>query len=70
VHAPPAIGKDHTLCVGSNDAHMHALNPDGTQNWRFLTDPRVDNCCAAIGNDGTIHCGSDDNYIYALNEDG
>jgi outer membrane protein assembly factor BamB len=55
----PAIGKDGTIYVGTNDAKLYAINPDGSTKWSssvlfglpVLSSP-------AIGPDGTIYVGS------------
>jgi hypothetical protein len=55
--------------VGSYDDNFYAINPDGTEKWRFSTGDNVSGS-AAIGSDGTIYVGSEDFHLYALNPDG
>ena len=33
----PAVGADGTIYVGSSDDNLYAVNPDGTQKWKFTT---------------------------------
>jgi len=51
--------------VGSWDNNIYAINPNGSQKWRFLTGMHGDSS-PAIGADGTIYVGAGDFYIYAL----
>jgi outer membrane protein assembly factor BamB len=44
---------------------MFAINPDGTELWRYDTDGAIFGG-AAIGQDGTVYFGSDDSYLYAI----
>ncbi|MHC4687983.1 MAG: outer membrane protein assembly factor BamB family protein, partial [Planctomycetota bacterium] len=46
-----------------------AINPDGTEKWRFVTGGDV-RSPPAIGADGTIYVGSRDNNLYAINRNG
>ena len=59
--------KDGTIYVGSDDNHLYALNPDGSEKWRFETGEVDDfDCSPAIGEDGTIYFSSKDGHLYAL----
>jgi outer membrane protein assembly factor BamB len=69
VYSSPAIGPDGTICAGSGDHKLYAINPDGTQKWTFLTDGIVYSS-PAIGPDNTIYVGSGDHKVYAINPDG
>ena len=64
IHSSPSIGADGTIYFGSDDNHLYALNPDGTQKWRFSTG--IIFSSPAIGADGTIYFGSGDNSFFAL----
>ena len=55
--------------MGSYDDYLYAINPDGTEKWKFKTDSDVKSS-PAIGSDGTIYVGSYDDYLYAINPDG
>lgn len=70
----PTKGGDGTIYIGSNGpvgvGYLFAINPNGSEKWRFDFP-----CCnpvsrPAIGSDGTIYIGNDDNYLYAINPDG
>ena len=37
VYSNPAIGGDGTIYVGSCDHKLYAINPDGTEKWRYST---------------------------------
>jgi outer membrane protein assembly factor BamB len=63
--APPLVGADGTIYVGSDDAKMYAVNPDGTLQWDYLTDGPIWSG-ATIANDGTLYVGTQGSYLYAL----
>lgn len=67
VKSSPAIGSDGIVYVGSEDGHLYAINPDGTQKWVFKNWPL--DSSPAIGSDGTIYVGSGAG-LYAINPDG
>ena len=69
IQSTPAIGADGTIYVGSNDDHLHAVSPDGSQVWTFETDGDVVSS-PAIGEDGTIYVGSKDSKLYAVRPNG
>jgi outer membrane protein assembly factor BamB len=62
IYSSPAVGVDGTIYIGTYDAYppdipkLYAINPDGTEKWRFLTTHygKVDSS-PAIGPDGTIY---------------
>ena len=66
----PAIGSYGTIYVGSYSKYLYALNPDGTEKWKFETGGSVQRSSPAIGSDGTIYVGSYDRRLYAVNPDG
>lgn len=51
-----AIGNDGTIYVGNYDGFVYAMNPDGTQKWRFNVGGNIDSS-PAIGVDGNIYVG-------------
>jgi hypothetical protein len=51
--------------VGSKDGNVYAINPGGSEIWRFESGT-VTWSSFAIGSDGTIYIGSDSNSLYAL----
>ena len=70
----PAKGGDGTIYISSNGpanaGYLFAVNPNGTQKWRYdfsFTDPISK---PAIGPDGTVYIGSDDNHLYAIDANG
>jgi len=65
----PVIGTDGTIYVGSEDPYLYAINPNGTQKWKFKTNGSVHQSSPAIGSDGTIYVGATDYYLYAINPD-
>ncbi|MEA2063446.1 MAG: PQQ-binding-like beta-propeller repeat protein, partial [Gemmatimonadota bacterium] len=56
--------------MGSNDDYIYAVNPDGSQKWRFNTGGPELGCSPAIGSDGTVYISSNYGTLYALNPDG
>jgi outer membrane protein assembly factor BamB len=54
---------------GKNDKNLYAINPNGTEKWRFATDGEVFSS-PTIGADETIYVGSYDSNLYAINPDG
>ena len=69
VHSSPAVGSDGTIYVGSDDDNLYAINPDGTEKWRFMIGDDITSS-PAIASNGTIYVGSFDNNLYAVNPDG
>jgi outer membrane protein assembly factor BamB len=74
ITSSPAIGEDGTIYFGTlwslgDGGKIHAVNPDGTEKWRYQTGDAI-TADPAIGNDGTIYIGSMDNYLYALYPNG
>ena len=65
VQCSPTIGSDGTVYVGSEDANLYAINPDGSLKWKYETGDWVFSS-PAIGSDRTIYVGSRDNKIYAI----
>ena len=67
--APPVVGPDGTVYIGSWDHCLYSLTSSGTLNWKFETGNMV-NSSPAIASDGTIYVGSEDGYFYALYPNG
>jgi outer membrane protein assembly factor BamB len=65
VDSAPAIGGDRTIFFGTSQGIFYAVNPDGTERYRFVTGGRISSS-PAIGPDGTVFFVSDDGYLYAL----
>ncbi len=70
VRSSPAIGTYGTIYVGSDDGYFYAINPDGTEQWRFATERGVTWSSPTIDVTGTIYVGSHDGNFYAINPDG
>jgi len=68
-HSTPAVGEDGTIYIGDTDNHLYAVNPDGTEKWRYETGDWV-NTAPVVGDDGTIYFASRDYQLYALNPNG
>ena len=69
VRSSPAIAPDGTVYVGSDDHHLYAINPDGTEKWRFQTDYFLDPS-PAIGPDDIVYAPSCDGNLYSLYPEG
>ncbi|TSC92884.1 MAG: hypothetical protein CEN89_402 [Candidatus Berkelbacteria bacterium Licking1014_7] len=78
IMASPAIAKDGTIYINTASDYLHALNPDGTEKWRFPINWDNDFWNGPnIGPDGTIYIGtarfegkSGESGLYAINPDG
>lgn len=72
VRSSPAVGSDGTIYVGSDDGHLYAFDPDGTQQWRYPPFGSIGavQSSPAVGADGTIYAGSNDFRVYAINPSG
>jgi len=64
----PAIGKDGTVYIGSNDYNLYAINPYGNIKWN--RDLGVIWSSPAVTGDGTIYIGTLDGILYALDSNG
>jgi outer membrane protein assembly factor BamB len=69
VDSSPAISREGTIYIGSEDGNLYAINPDGTIKWKFKTDNYIESS-PAIGSDGTIYFGSMDHGVFAVKADG
>jgi len=69
VESSAVIGDDGTIYFGSMDWFLYALNPDGTEKWRYKTGFLIWSA-PAIAEDGTIYVGSWDDYLHAVNPNG
>lgn len=69
----PVIASDGTIyCKGAYNIldHLYAINPNGTEKWKYKTGGLIWGSSPAIGEDGTIYIGAWDYYLYAINHDG
>ena len=65
----PVIDKNGVLYIGARDNYLYAINPDGSERWRYNIND-WSSFSAALAEDGTIYIGSHDDYLYAINSDG
>ena len=80
IESSPAIGSDGTIYIGSHDNTFYAINPDGTEKWKFeVGEPEYGSAydtrkgilsSPAVAEDGTIYFSSLSDYFIALNFDG
>ena len=56
---------DGTIYIGSDDDNLYAINPNGTQKWRFDTGSRVESS-PVVDVDGTVYVGCGDGNVYAF----
>ena len=68
-YSSPAIGADGTIYIGSSDNNLYAVNPDGTEKWKYFTDGNLW-ASPVIDSDGTIYIHSTESNLYAINPDG
>jgi outer membrane protein assembly factor BamB len=71
LNSSPAVDPNTgTIYVGSDDHNVFAVNPDGTEKWRFRTGADVESSPVVaidpIDGRSTVYIGSDDNNVYAL----
>jgi outer membrane protein assembly factor BamB len=66
---PMAIGSDGTIYLGASDGNLHAVNPDGTLKWMFLTGSEYTSA-VTIGSGGTVFFGSSDGHLNAISPSG
>ena len=64
----PAIGPGGIIYFGAGDGNLYAVNPDGSEKWRFPLDTSASSPAVAL--DGTIYVGAADGKVYAVNPDG
>jgi outer membrane protein assembly factor BamB len=79
IMASPAIASDGTIYIYSSANYLFAIDPDGTEEWRFFVKWHNDFWSSpSVGPDGTIYIGSarsqeDPDYdggLHAINPDG
>jgi outer membrane protein assembly factor BamB len=74
VEDSPIIDSDGTIYFGGNYGglpwYLFAVNPDGTEKWKYKTGGLIWGSSPAMAEDGTIYVGSWDTKLYAINPDG
>jgi outer membrane protein assembly factor BamB len=70
VEETPVIDDNGTIYFASTGWKVYAINPDGTEKWRFQTGGYMTGSSPVIAEDGTIYIGCWDSKLYALNPDG
>ena len=66
--APPMVGPDGTIYVGSLGGTLYALSPGGLEKWGFHNFDGGSVLSSALGADGTVYVGA--TFLYALNPNG
>ena len=71
VFSTPVIDEGGVIYVGSADHNFYALNPDGTERWRFATGEIIDSAAALprlnlLSSQPSILVPSGDGYLYHL----
>ena len=62
---------DGTIYTGSYDGYLYAVNPDGTEKWKYQVNSGEGlQSTPAVAADGTVYIGSFDFKLYAINPDG
>ena len=65
ISAPPALGRDGTIYVGSVDGKLYALDAGGSNKWFFATTAPVV-CSPSVGVSDQIYFGSRDGRLHAV----
>ena len=69
----PIIDRNGTIYISitypdyRSDVNLWAINPNGTEKWRFNITGRIEHQSPAISEDGTIYVGDSEGYLYAIN---
>ncbi|MDJ0764325.1 MAG: PQQ-binding-like beta-propeller repeat protein [Myxococcota bacterium] len=70
----PAIGADGTIYAAGSDIEgnsgLYAINPNGTEKWRFTINDGIEYSSPAIGVDGTIYVSAFHGNLYAVHPNG
>ena len=70
----PTIDSDGTIYFGGSygglTRYLFAINPDGTEKWKYKTDGLILGSSPAIADDDTIYICSWDHYLHAVNPNG
>ncbi|MGA1821547.1 MAG: PQQ-binding-like beta-propeller repeat protein [Thermoplasmatota archaeon] len=67
----PAVGPDGTIYYTTDDYHIHAVYPNGTQRWKINTGAGVVTSSPPIvSENGTVYVGTGRNGLYAIDPNG
>ncbi len=76
-YSSPAVGANGTIYVGTNTGSLYAVNPDGTQKWKYSANENVTTpgdadiyTSPAIAADGTIYFANLHGTVYAISDNG
>ena len=64
----PAIGVDGTIYFGSDDWHLYAVHPNGSNYWSFTAGGAVASA-PALASDESVYFGALDGWLYAVQAD-
>ncbi len=69
----PTVADDGTIYIGGDggsfEGLLFAVNPDGSEKWRYTFSPNNARSKPAIDpEDGTIYIGNDDDHLYAITD--
>lgn len=65
----PALSNSGVIFTPALDGYLHAINPDGTERWKFDTGNEALGSSPVIDSDGTVYLGSAANRLYAVNSE-
>jgi outer membrane protein assembly factor BamB len=69
IFSTPVVDGDGVVYVGSADHDFYAVDPDGTEKWRFRTGEMIDSAGALPADDpDTVVFGSGDGRLYRLDK--
>ncbi|HVU24982.1 MAG TPA: PQQ-binding-like beta-propeller repeat protein [Opitutus sp.] len=68
-YCSPSIGADGTIYVGTNAGAFYAVNPNGTQKWKYTADDDIFTT-PAIATNGNIYFATLSGTVYALSSAG
>ncbi len=68
----PSVGSDGTIYVGSAGGYVFAVNPNGTQRWRFPNGAPLSAFYSTptVGSSGDVYIGCANGRLYCLRADG
>ncbi len=67
-YTSPIVGADGTIYAGGSQ-RLYAINPDGTQKWRFEVGAAVD-AAPTLTVSGTLYFRAEDGHLYAVRDRG